>query len=81
MKLHGQPILAIAADEPFIGMTAVERRVSFDQNRASVGVGLPLGRGERMEVSYMQQWIANTRLRTSEINNTLLVMFVHNLSR
>ncbi|MEO7359923.1 MAG: DUF2490 domain-containing protein, partial [Gemmatimonadaceae bacterium] len=81
VKLHGQPVLAIAADEAFLGMTGSERRVSFDQNRASVGLGLPLGRGERLEVSYMQQWIANTRLRTSEINNTLLVMFVHNLPR
>ena len=81
VKLHGQPILAIAADEAFVGMTAAEKRVSFDQNRASVGIGLPLGRGERLEMSYMQQWIANTRLKTSEINNTLLVMFVHNLAR
>ena len=81
VKLHGQPVLAIAADEAFIGMTAAERRVAFDQNRASVGVGLPLGLGERVEISYMQQWIANTRLKTSEINNTLLVTFVHNLPR
>jgi len=80
-KLHGQPLLAIAADEAFLGMTASERRISFDQNRASVGVGVPLGRGERVEVSYMQQWIANVRLKTSEVNRTLLVMFVHNLPR
>lgn len=81
VKLHGQPLLAIAADEAFIGMTASERHFSFDQNRASVGVGLPLGAGERMEVSYMQQWIANARLKTNEVNRTLLVMFVHNLPR
>ncbi|MEO7997060.1 MAG: DUF2490 domain-containing protein [Gemmatimonadaceae bacterium] len=81
IKLHGQSMLAIAADEAFIGMTAAERRVSFDQNRASVGIGLPLGHGERMEVSYMQQWIAQARVKTSEINNTLLVMFVHNLAK
>lgn len=80
-KLHGQPILAIAADEAFVGMTAAERRVSFDQNRASIGIGVPLGHGERMEVSYMQQWIAQARVKSSEINNTLLVMFVHNLAR
>lgn len=80
-KMHGQPLLAIASDEAFIGMTATDRRVAFDQNRASVGVGLPLGHGERLEVSYMQQWIAQARVKTSEINNTLLVMFVHNLAR
>lgn len=80
-KLHGQPILAIAADEAFLGMTAAERRISFDQNRASVGVGVPLGHGERVEVSYMQQWIAQARVKQSEINNTLQVMFVHNLAR
>ena len=81
LKLNGQPITAIAADEAFLGMTAAERRISFDQNRASVGVGLPLGHGERLEVSYMQQWIAQARVKTTEINNTLLVMFVHNLAR
>lgn len=81
VKLHGQPLLAIAADEAFLGMTAAERRISFDQNRASVGLGVPLGHGERVEVSYMQQWIAQARVKQSEINNTLQVMFVHNLAR
>ncbi|MEP6780516.1 MAG: DUF2490 domain-containing protein [Gemmatimonadaceae bacterium] len=78
MQMHNQPLLLIGAEEVFIGLTPVDRRVAFDQNRASVGVGLPLSRGERLEVSYMQQWIANTKYKTTEINNTLLVMFVHN---
>ncbi|MEP6764050.1 MAG: DUF2490 domain-containing protein [Gemmatimonadaceae bacterium] len=78
MQLHKQPLLLIGADEAFIGLTPVDRRVAFDQNRASVGLGLPLSKGERLEVSYMQQWIANTKYKTNEINNTLLVMFVHN---
>lgn len=62
-------------------MIGTDRRVAFDQNRGSLGLGLPLGHGERLEVSYMQQWIAQARAGTSEINNTLLVMFVHNLPR
>ncbi|MEP6833966.1 MAG: DUF2490 domain-containing protein [Gemmatimonas sp.] len=80
-KLRGQPLLAFASDEAFLGMTAVERRVAFDQNRASVGVGIPLGAHERMELSYMQQWIANSKLKTSEVNNTFQVMFVHKFPR
>ena len=78
MQMHHQSVLAIASDEAFLGLTPVERRVSFDQNRAALGVGLPLSAGERLEVSYMQQWIANTKYKTAEVNRTLLVMFVHN---
>ena len=81
LKLRGRPMLVVAADEAFLGMTPAERGVSFDQNRASVGVGLSLSARERLEIGYMQQWIANPRLKASEINNTLVVMFVHSLPK
>ena len=68
----------ITDSAPQIERVPVGRRLAFDQNRASAGVGFPLSNGERVEVSYMQQWIANTKYKTAEINRTLLVMLVNN---
>ncbi len=78
MQMHRQSLLLFASDEAFLGLTPVERRVSFDQNRAAVGIGFPLSIAERLEMSYLQQWLANTKYKTVEINRTLQVMFVHN---
>lgn len=81
LQMHGQPMLVYAADELFLGLTAVERHVAVEQNRSSVGLGLPISGSERLEVGYMHQIIANTRYKTMEVNHILLLVLVHTLPR
>lgn len=80
-RMHGQPMLVYAADELFLGLTAAERHVAVEQNRSSIGLGLPISGAERLEVGYMHQIIANTRYKTMEVNHILLLVLVHTLPR
>jgi hypothetical protein len=80
VRFRGRPFSVFAADEVFFGLSPVARGVTIDQNRVVGGVGLLLSAGERVEIGYLHQWIANTRYSTSEVNHVLQVVFVHSLS-
>ena len=46
------------------------------QNRAGVGIGLPLDSRQRLDLSYMHQWNRITPRETHEINHTLVIGWV-----
>lgn len=73
----GQPVLAIAQNDLFIGLAGTDRGASVDQNRFSVGAGLPLTARQRLDVLWLQQWVAVPRARTNEQNGTLWLVLNH----
>ncbi len=74
LSLRGKAPLAIVQNELFVGLSSVDRGVSVDQNRFSVGAGIPLSSTYRVDALWMQQWIAVPRLRASENNGTLVML-------
>jgi hypothetical protein len=51
------------------------------QNRAGVGIGIPLDARQRIDVGYMHQWNRITPRATHEINHTLVIGWVWTASR
>lgn len=51
------------------------------QNRAGVGIGIPLNARQRIDVGYMHQWNRITPRATHEINHTLVVGWVWTATR
>lgn len=73
----GHPVLAIVQNDLFVGLAGAERGVTVDQNRISFGVGLPLSARQRLDVLWLQQWIAIPRARANEQNGTLWIVLSH----
>ena len=46
------------------------------QNRAQIGVGLPVSARQRLELSYLHQWNRITPRRTHEFNHTAMLSWV-----
>lgn len=72
----GGPIFGFATNEFFLPLghsDAAQRRY---QNRAQVGVGLPLESRQRIELSYLHQWSRITPRTTHEFNHTLMLSWV-----
>lgn len=70
------PIIGFVANEFFLPIghsDAAQRRL---QNRAQVGVGLPVSARQRLEFSYLHQWNRITPRRTYEMNHTLVASWV-----
>jgi hypothetical protein len=72
-----QPVLAIVQNDLFVGLAGAERGASVDQNRISFGAGLPLSARHRVDVLWLQQWLAVPRARTNEQNGTLWLVLNH----
>lgn len=75
LTMSRQPVLAIAQNDLFVGLAGADRGASVDQNRISIGAGLPLSARQRVDVLWLQQWIANPRARANEQNRTLWIVF------
>lgn len=70
------PLLGFVANEyfhPFGHSDGAQRRL---QNRAQVGLGIPLDARQRLEVGYLHQWNRITPRRTHEFNHTLVASWV-----
>lgn len=70
------PIIGFAANEFFLPLghsDAAQRRL---QNRAQVGVGVPLTAHQRLEFSYLHQWNRLTPRATHEMNHTLTASWI-----
>ncbi len=74
VKFGGRPVLGFVSNEVFLGLSGTDRGLAFDQNRFAFGTGIPLSGTYRVDVSWMQQWIAVPRARASERNGTLVVL-------
>lgn len=77
LTLRKQPVIGILQNELFVGLSRADRGVAVDQNRFSFGAGFPLTATKRLDVLWLQQWIAVSRARTSENNRTLWVVLNH----
>lgn len=71
LRLRGAPLTAFAWDELLMPVGGRTQTFSLGQNRATVGVGLPLGRTLQAEVAYMNLYNAFPARRANEVNHTL----------
>ncbi len=72
----GSRLLGYASNElfvPFGHSDGDQRRL---QNRAQVGVGIPIDSRQRLEIGYMHQWNRITPRTTHDINHTVVVAWL-----
>lgn len=73
MSLGGRQLLGFVANELFVPIghsDGAQRRL---QNRAQIGVGIPLSTEQRVEIGYMNQWNRITPRTTHEFNHTMVL--------
>ncbi|MBY0492103.1 MAG: DUF2490 domain-containing protein [Gemmatimonadaceae bacterium] len=73
VRLATRPVFAYAWDELLMPLGGPNQTFTIGQNRASVGVGLPVSATMRAEVGYMNLYNAFAARRANEINHTLWV--------
>jgi hypothetical protein len=70
------PVVGFVANEFFLPLghsDGAERRL---QNRAQIGVGVPLSARQRVELSYLHQWNRITPRTTHEMNHTVVASWI-----
>ena len=65
-----------AANEFFLPVGHREGEQRRLQNRAQLGIGVPLSERQRVEIGYLHQWNRITPRETYEINHTLVLSWV-----
>ncbi|HRN53140.1 MAG TPA: DUF2490 domain-containing protein [Gemmatimonadaceae bacterium] len=65
-----------AANEFFLPVGHREGEQRRLQNRAQLGIGVPLSERQRLEIGYLHQWNRITPRETHEINHTLVLSWV-----
>jgi hypothetical protein len=68
---HGLPVQAFLWDELLLPLGGQAQRFTLGQNRATVGVALPLTRTTQVELAYMHLYNAFPARQANEINHTL----------
>ncbi len=68
---NSRPLIALAWDELLIPLGGASQLFSLGQNRATVGVGVPVTPRQRVEIGYMNLYNAYASRRANEINHTL----------
>lgn len=71
LTMHGRPLYGFVWDELFLPLGGTDQQFTLGQNRATVGVGLPIGNTINVEVAYMNLYNAFPSQRTNEVNHTL----------
>jgi len=77
----GQPVTAFVYDEMLLPVGHGTATGRLAQNRASVGIGIPLDAQHRIEVGYLNLWNALTTAQTNEFNHTLTIGLVRSVAR
>lgn len=72
----GTATYGFAANEFFLPVGHREGAQRRLQNRAQLGIGVPLSERQRVEVGYLHQWNRITPRETHEINHTLVLSWV-----
>lgn len=67
------PVFGFVANEFFLPIGHSDGANKRLQNRAQVGVGIPVSAKQRIEVSYLHQWNRITPRLTHEFNHTLVL--------
>lgn len=70
------PVAGFAYNEYFLPVGHSDAERVRLQNRAGVGVGIPLDARQRIDISYMHHWNRITPRETHEINHTLVIGWV-----
>ena len=71
LRMPAGPAVAFAWDELLMPLGGGAQRLTIGQNRATVGVGLPLTSRQRVEVGYMHLTNILAARKANEINHTL----------
>lgn len=74
--LGASPLLGFVANEFFLPVGHSDGEQRRLQNRAQVGVGIPLDARQRVEIGYLHQWSRITPRETHEVNHTLVLSWV-----
>lgn len=74
-------IVGFAYDEYFLPVGHSDAEQVRLQNRAGVGLGIPIDARQRIDLSYMHQWNRITPRETHEINHTFVIGWVWVASR
>jgi Na+/H+ antiporter NhaD/arsenite permease-like protein len=77
LAYRGRRVQGVLSNDVFVGLSRTDRGVAVDQNRFSFGAGIPLSGTSRLDVLWMQQWLAVPRARANENNRTLWLMLNH----
>ncbi|MFN0100237.1 MAG: DUF2490 domain-containing protein [Gemmatimonadaceae bacterium] len=77
----GQPIIGYIYDEMLLPVGHGTATGRLAQNRASVGVGVPIDARHRIEIGYLNLWNALTNAQTNEFNHTLTIGLVRTVAR
>lgn len=75
------PVVGFVYNEYFLPVGHSDAERVRLQNRAGVGLGIPLSARQRIDVSYMHHWNRLTPRATHEINHTLVIGWVRTASR
>jgi hypothetical protein len=75
------PMIGFAYNEYFLPVGHSDAEQVRLQNRAGVGIGIPIDAHQRIDLSYMHQWNRITPRATHEINHTLIVGWVWTAAR
>ncbi len=76
IRLRTLPVLAFAWDELLMPIGGSGASLQVTQNRAAVGIGVPLDARHRIEIGYMNLWNAFAARRANEVNHTLTVSWL-----
>jgi SOS-response transcriptional repressor LexA len=71
LALHGKPVTAFAWTELLMPLGGRAQQFTIGQNRATVGVALPLSHATKVELAYMNLYNAFPARRANEVNHTL----------
>lgn len=71
LALHGKPVTAFAWNELLMPLGGRAQQFTIGQNRATVGVALPLSHATKVELAYMNLYNAFPARRANEVNHTL----------
>jgi len=74
-------VVGFAYDEYFLPVGHSDAEQVRLQNRAGVGIGIPIDAHQRIDLSYMHQWNRITPRATHEINHTLIIGWVWTAAR
>lgn len=71
LTYHTRPLLGIVWDELLMPLGGPAQALTVAQNRATIGVGIPVSRTQRVELAYLNLYNAFATRRANEINHTL----------
>lgn len=77
LRFGSRDVTAVLQNDVFVGIANEDRGLSLDQNRFSLGAGLPFTASKRLDVLWLQQWVAHPGRRASENSGTLWLVLNH----